>query len=564
MAGPRPARLLSPTTTRPSASSRASDGGVELTVELRYHVDVEVEREAVLLRLPGRARMSSGVTLDWQTLAGKLRIDRGTPIVVQIGGLVVSADEGMAAAAYSPADDGNGTEVELIIDDEAGHPFSAWSHCRKSYLVKAPDGIHMRAPSGAIEHRTREARLARHHGDVVRARASLYVAGDDFAPLRVVRGRGGARAAVVVTDHADRTDPIALRAILYGTSDPEAASYGQGGFIGHGLKITKTFFVRPGIGSLEDDPEARELADALVAAGSEVAPHSISPERDSRQVVIDGLPTLAPWKPVTWIDHQPETNCEAITNRGWSDDPEFGIHDLLAAAGYVWVWAALDAPEDGVRMTNVFEPGLPERASPPIFPLPPDPRLWLFVSSWFFDRATVLAAAISDEAIGRLEHERGLFVAHTYLSPSLRTTDSPRHKQLLAVVERPGGVLDIDPALEAALARLGDEVHAGALASLTWREAGERLLALAEVRVRYLTGGGVAVENRGQKSLLGLTVAVPIAAPDLVVDGATELGRRAESTRTTVWFDLHPGTRVVLRTRHAGWPSATAPLIEVQ
>src|SRR5262249_21155405 len=148
-------------------------------------------------------------------------------------------------------------------------------------------------------------------------------------PVIVERWKAGAKAAFVITDHADRTDPRALRAILYGTSDHAAPEYGKGGFFGHGLKLTKTFFAEGKRGTLNGDPEIRVLAAEIIAAGSEVGSHSITAQRDSRDVVEKGLASFDPWQTVTWIDHQPYTNCEALSNLGWGMTGAFGIEDLL-------------------------------------------------------------------------------------------------------------------------------------------------------------------------------------------------------------------------------------------
>ena len=104
----------------------------------------------------------------------------------------------------------------------------------------------------------------------------------------VERWPAGARAAVVLTDHADRTDPDALRAVLWGSSDPRAEGGIGAGLLGRGLRITRTFFVHARRGAL-DDPEIRLLAEDLAGAGSEVALHSVTPERDDRDAVSAGL-----------------------------------------------------------------------------------------------------------------------------------------------------------------------------------------------------------------------------------------------------------------------------------
>jgi hypothetical protein len=350
---------------------------------------------------------------------------------------------------------------------------------------------------------------------------------------------------VVLTDHADRTDPAALRAVLWGSSDPRAQGGVGAGLLGRGLRITRTFFVHARRGAL-DDPEIRLLADDLVTAGSEVALHSVTPERDDREAVRAGLAASAPWRPATWVDHQPYTNCEAVSSRGGGVEGPFGVRDLLAGAGVRWVWAAGDVDgRSGTRIVNLLG-GDAAEARAAIFPLPQDPRLWVFRSSMFHDAPAALAAALSDAELARLERERGLFVAHTYLGPSPRTTRSPDQLARLAVVEVPGG-LAIDPVLDAALARVAARVRAGRLASVTWAEAGDRLRALGEVEVSYRPDGSAEVRNLGADPLPALTVAIPAAGLEVAIEGAALLGRDDDGGLARVWFDLGPGERAVLR-----------------
>src|SRR6185503_8929042 len=94
----------------------------------------------------------------------------------------------------------------------------------------------------------------------------------------------------------------------------------------------------------------------------------------------------------------------------------------------------------------------------------------------------------------------------------------------------------------------------GSLASMTLREAGERMRALDEVSVRYRPDGAALVHNGGA-TLRGLTVAVPGEA-SVTVDDAPAAGTRIEGGRTRVWFDLPAGATVVLRAQHGGAPIA--------
>jgi hypothetical protein len=170
------------------------------------------------------------------------------------------------------------------------------------------------------------------------------------------------------------------------------------------------------------------------------------------------------------------------------------------------VWNAKDIDVTGSVVANVFEPEHPKLAVPPLYPFPLDPRLWMFDSVWFYAEPTRLARAINDTALDTLEAQRGLFIAHTYLSASTRTTLTQSLKNKDAVVEDKG-VMRIEPHLDAALGRLGARVARGEIASLTWRQAGERLRALGDVSIEYGKDGATVV-NHGSVDLPKLTVEV--------------------------------------------------------
>jgi hypothetical protein len=520
----------------------AAGGARAVEVFLRWTAPAALERAALVLGWPGAAR-ALGRELAFGPLAGARRVGRGTPVLVAAGRAVLAGGPGLLGARAEAG--ATGVRVALLLDDADERPFSTYEAC----LDRLPEGAdpHQHVRWAELEVRRPVRGVARRPGDEDLGRATLYPlpGPGPFRPVVVERWPAGARAAVVLTDHADRTDPEALRAVLWGSSDPRAQGGVGAGVLGRGLKITRTFFVHARRGAL-DDPEIALLADDLVTAGSEVALHSVTPERDDRAAVRAGLAAAAPWRPATWIDHQPYTNCEAVSSRGAGAEGPFAVRDLLAGAGVRWVWAAGDVDgRSGSRVVNLLG-GDPAEARAAIFPLPQDPRLWVFRSSMFHAAPGELAAALSDAELARLERERGLFVAHTYLGPSARTTRSPEQLARLAVVEA-GGALAIHPALDAALARVAARVRAGRLASLTWAEAGDRLRALGDVQVVYRPDGSAEVRNDGADPLPALTVALPAAGLEVALEGAALLGRDDDGELARVWFDLGPGERAVLR-----------------
>jgi hypothetical protein len=521
-------------------------GARGLSVVVRWLAPAEEQRIALSLWWPG-APSAVNRSLRFAPVEEALRVERGTPLLVAAGGMVLAGGPGLAAARVERM--AEGVRTILFLDDAAARPFSTFETCYER-LPAMPVGQHL--AWGSFDPRRSRPLAPRAPGQEDRLEATLFPLAEGVAlvPVIVERWPRGARATIVFTDHADRTDPAALRAVLWGDSDPAAVAPASAllgrGFLGRGLKITRTFFVHGKGGSL-DDGASRELAQDLLRNGCEVALHSITSEHDTREVVRAGLADAAGFAPVTWIDHEPYTNCEAVSAQGWRTDGAYGIRDLLVASGIRWIWVAGDEGRGEPRIDDVLG-GRPDEARAAVAPFPLDPRLWMFRSSMFFAAPEVLGAALSDPALSALEDARGLFVAHTYLGPSARTTHVPDHLARLAVREEPDGRLAIDPALDAALGRIAQRVRAGRLASLTWVEAGDRLRALGDLQLVYLPDGGAEIRNLGGSALRALTLSVPVPPEvDLSVDGEPPLGRQDEAGVARVWLDLPAGGRAVLR-----------------
>ncbi|HET8539497.1 MAG TPA: hypothetical protein VFL83_06465 [Anaeromyxobacter sp.] len=529
----------------------APGGARRLQATVHWLAPAEVERVALRLSWPGAAR-ALGRDLAFGPLRSPRRTGRGTPLLVAAGRAVLAGGAGIAAAILEPVK--GGVRATLLLDDADERPFSTYETC----LEHLPAAEAERVPWAALEVRRAVRYAPRAAGATDEARATLYPAGEAFRPVVVERWPAGARAAVVLTDHADRTDPAALRAVLWGSSDPRAEGGVGAGLLGRGLKLTRTFFAHSRRGGALDDPEIQILAEELEASGSEVALHSATPERDDREAVREGLAAARPFRPATWVDHQPYTNCEALSSRGAGDAAPWGVRDLLEAVGVRWAWAAGDVDgRAGTRVVNLLG-GDPAAPRPAIFPLPDDPRIWIFRSSMFHAPPQVLAAALSEAALAALERERGLFVAHTYLGPSPRTTRSEDQRARLVVVEEGGGLV-LHPAVDRAFARLAAHVRAGRLASLAWAEAGDRLRALGDVEVVYRPDGAAEVVNRGADAIRALTVSLPAAGLDVALEGAALLGREDDDGSARLWFDLDAGERVVLRVSDGLVPVALLP-----
>ncbi|HVO30283.1 MAG TPA: hypothetical protein VMV18_06090, partial [bacterium] len=182
-------------------------------------------------------------------------------------------------------------------------------------------------------------------------------------------------------------------------------------------------------------------------------------------------------------------------------------------------------------------------------------RLLVFRSVWFYAPPAALSRALDDKALDAFTENRGLFVAHTYLSASLLTTKSDAHKADLVVKKNAKtGALEIDEKLDGALARLETREKAGALLTIPWRDAGDRLVALSHVEIEWRADGAAVLRNHGTADLAALTVAVP-GDVEIAVEGATASPVRHEPGRTTVWFDVPAGAAgIVVRATRGGVP----------
>ena len=538
-------------------------GGRAVAVRLRWRRPAGLVRAALRVSWQGAGPSAVGRDLRPAPLAAPLRLGRGTPLLAWAGAALLSGGPGLAGARLEPlaGGAGPGLSATLFLDDAAERPFAVYPRCLPALPHLEAGNGHayaelerkrslLEAPRAAGDEDRLEVRL-QPLGPPASAAGGLEAAG----PLVLLRWPAGARAAVVLTDHADRTEPDALRAVLWGHSDLRAEGGRGAGLLGRGLAITRSFFVSPGPGSLED-PATAALADGLVAAGSEVALHSITGRLDSREAVRDGLAAAAAWAPATWIDHEPYVNCEALSAEGAEPGGPFRISDLLADQGVRWGWAAGDVAGFGkVEVADLFRAAPPGSPCPVIYPLPADPRVWVFQSSFFYAPPDRLAAALSDEALDRLEAGQGLFVGHTYLGAGPAGTHGA-HAARLAVHAVAGGALAVDPALDAAFARLAARAADGRLASLTWDAAGNRLRALGEVELRHLEDGSVEVANLGDADLPGLTLAVPAAGLAWTVDGLPAAG---DADGRRLWFDLPAGARRRVKAHRGAAPVVLLP-----
>jgi hypothetical protein len=418
--------------------------------------------------------------------------------------------------------EGRGFTADLEVDHEENHPLGLYARClpktgrpMKHYHFDA-------APRRPGERAVLEA---------------TWVVGD-AAPLRPSRYPSGFAAALVFTDHADQSDAAKLEAFAFGRTGALAHGETGAGFVNHGLTYTKSVFLEH-VGDYApqlDDPTYRTLVDTLQKDGVEIGVHSASGGPDTPGAVAGLLRSFREGHAgVTWIDHQPDTNCEAVANRGWDPDHNWYLLDVLADNGFRYLWSDIDLklPQGSL---NLLDPDVPGERRPVLYPhrglAAHDHDFVLFASAWMFERRERFLDDFTDARLDALERDWGLHIGHVYLD-TFRDRGRWRRNDLL---EPDGGGYRLRPEVDALFGRLQARETAGDLWVTTLAALADHALAALAVETEYLPGGKVRV--RSTVPLRGLTLLAPRDAT-VRVDGAAPPSR-VRGDALAFWFDVDP------------------------
>jgi hypothetical protein len=527
---------------------------IELLLEARYERDVTVRQEVLRFR----SRAAQVQTLDrayrWTQPRSDLFVDALTPRVVRLAArgsraseLTLLGGEGVQGMWLRPA--AAGAAIELELDHEGNHPFSPHRSC-----VVSPRQLVARAHlDGTLRRAGSQAQL--------RAR---WVAGNLTPPL-VGRFPRAMAAALVLTDHADQSNAAKLEALAFGATGALARGDTSAGLVNHGLSYTKTIFLRRvrRYAAQFEDQSYRRLLDAMARRGVEIGVHSASGRRDrppDLERLLAAFRVAFPGR--VWIDHQPTTNCEAVTNQGWDAQSSWYLLPLLAVHDLRYLWSAQDV-DPGPGSLNLLAPELPRvrRAviyRAPRLDLPADgkrPRYEpvLFTSSRLFVERRAVLRRLSAAAIERLIAERGLYIGHVYLD-TFQGRGRFRDRSLVArrgASQAEGYVLR--PEIDALFARLAVRQAAGELWVAGIEAVAEHLRGALAVEAETLPGGRLRLSSR--QSLRGLTLLLPSGVARVTVAGGAPDGERLRGGLREVWFDLPARTPTLVELRdRAGRP----------
>jgi hypothetical protein len=268
-------------------------------------------------------------------------------------------------------------------------------------------------------------------------------------------------------------------------------------------------------------------------------------------VTVQALELFGRWHARTWIDHQPETNCEAFGDQGFRSTGRFAIADLLAAHHYEYVWAEIDADPGPLNLLHPDRPGL---HAPTVWPVGRldfggPATLWMFRSQWAFLSAHHFYNMYAPAALDRLERERGLHIAHTYLETYHPSRTKFGLKNLIVPVdpqhERAGGdgPVQLAPEFDRLLSSLAARQERGTLWVPTLATLADRLRAVGAVRITVGADHRILVQSPAP--LPGATFVVARPDAPVRINGELPRGVRTNRGETIFWTDLPAGDSVI-------------------
>ncbi len=534
------------------------DPRVQLGWEVRYHRDLLVGLERLRFTpddvrgsmldrayrsLPLLARQFSGRLSPRQV---QLLMERGPGVP---GVFLTLVGEAGVQGLYVSHRTGKAYSLDLELDHHLNHPFWRYRACVK----KREERVGRRRMSFG----------QRRAGETRSLRATWVVGPARLAAIsRYPRGYG---AAVVLVDHADQSSAAKLEALAFGrTGAVEGKQTGPGhpGLVNRGLAYTKTIFVQragPHARQMED-PRYRRLLLRMAGQGVEIGVHSPTGRRDlpaTGRRLLDGF--RASFSGRTWVDHQPNTNCEAIGNQGWDPRGPWYMLGHLSELGFRYAWSGQDrylpwgslnllSPETRARRRPVLyqHSRLRHKSGAP---------LTFFTTAWGFVHVKRLQRYLSPRWLKRLVNERGLFLAHVYLDAHRNKEDKPwlQRRSLLRALGR--GRYELLPEVDRAFAGLAGWQARGDVWVAGLEAVAGHLLAAMDARLSHLPQGQVLVTSPVKRPLRGFTLLLPPGAASATVDGEAPAGSRRRGGVLEVWFDLHPGKpRLVQVLDRAGRP----------
>jgi hypothetical protein len=325
----------------------------------------------------------------------------------------------------------------------------------------------------------------------------------------------GASALMVWTEHADRASLDSHRAICFGRADITDAAQATGGFVGHGIPMTKSvFFANPAKqvcskvhaapqAALKDNPEFAALCHQLADLGYEICPHSAEPANAAPERVYNALEYFARhFASRTWIDHSSRVVHSCMSGQGLNKNSPYYLGDVWRQFGYTYFWqfACEDAAERKIGSINLQQHPVGDWAHTPLFWRHPT-ETGDFIS-WATWRGGDLHI-YSETALDELSATWGVCINHSYCPAHY---DNPARSEYLR--QNQDGIFTSTPLLENVLSSLKQRMSTRELIITTINRAITYWKAIDTVEIERMSNGIVHIHNLLNQIITGFTLAL--------------------------------------------------------
>lgn len=399
-------------------------------------------------------------------------------------------------------------------------------------------------------------------GDTLSAKWTIRLQAPAFMPAIQDRP-SGYEATFIWTEHADYSDLLLQRALMFGVDSVTDPRHARAGFLARGIPMTKSVFYdnpdrvsnrqrhagfRGPIASIRSTTGFGDLMMSLEESGIEIALHTPEQFTSTRKRMEEALQFMrSRFGTTTWIDHgydnAPMSNREDLVCDGLDSTSSHNALDLWQRYGITSLWNCYY--ED----TNVFAPftfdsrlvapytGISSRFPAPVWWTHPTRSggllHWRTTTTLDPPEAGLWSFYLGEQRIDDLVRLHGTYIAHCYPA---RVDSSNGFYRFDA------GHWTIDPAFDEVLALQARYREEKRLWIPVVRDYLRFQQQLARVRLEP-SGTGWKLSNGSSEIIRGLTLS---ASQELSIPGKTPAVKRVGDERYFI-FDLGPGETVEVK-----------------
>ncbi len=394
-----------------------------------------------------------------------------------------------------------------------------------------------------------------------------FITIDTIQPLlRLLKNPNGFLSSMVWTEHADFSDIRIQSAIMFGRQEIVNADSAIGGFVGHGIPITKSVFYdnptkeknskrdkrfkSPSI-SIKRSPEFLEMLKQLKRKDFEICLHTPDPYTTNWELAEEAMKFMQEnFSSVNWIDHgydnSSKSNREDINCDGLDSTSKYYMSDLFKKYGVKYNWSSyyedngtFASTSFNSFFTNPYSGWDESYAAPEYFRNPKNESLISWRTTYTLDPpdGSLWSYYFDDVRLNDLVQSKGNCILHCYPA----RVDSTN-----GFYSFDGDKIVINPEFDKVLAKLkryNDE-------NKIWLTTVEKLLdyrlLLENVEIQYLENNRVVVYNNNEAVVKGVSV---ISASKSISAGEKNIRLKKDGEETIAIFDLAPKEKLILDLR---------------